>query len=62
MYDFACQLGPYCMSREPSYFKNTYFAINKMHAKDHVGCSQASFMNNYMQVRPEVMNINTSAA
>lgn len=28
-----------------------------MHAKGHVGYSQASFMSNYMQVRSEVMNI-----
>ena len=62
IYDFACQLAPYCMSREPLFFKDTCFAVDEMHAKGHVGCSQASFMSNYMQVRPEVININTSAA
>ena len=50
------------MSREPLFFKDTCFAVDEMHAKGHVGCSQASFMSNYMQVRPEVININTSAA
>jgi hypothetical protein len=62
VYDFACQLGAYSMSREPEFFKNTCFAIDELHAKGHVGCSQASFMSNYMQVRPTIMNINTSAA
>ena len=62
VYDFACQLGPYCMSREPLHFKDMCFAIDEMHAKGHVGCSQASFMSNYMQVRSEFINVNTSAA
>lgn len=62
IYDFACQLGPYCMSREPLHFKDTCFGVDQLHAKGHFGCSQASFMSNYMQVRPEVMNVNTSAA
>ncbi|TEB10932.1 hypothetical protein FA13DRAFT_1759730 [Coprinellus micaceus] len=35
VYDFACALGPYCMLREPEFFKNTLFAIDDFHAKDH---------------------------
>jgi hypothetical protein len=62
IYDFACQLGPYCMSREPEFFQGTCFAVDEMHAKGHVGCSQASFMSNYMQVRPSIMAVNSSAA
>jgi hypothetical protein len=50
------------LSREPLYFKDTCFAVDEMHAKSHVGCSQASFMSNYMQVRSEFINVNTSAA
>src|SRR5271167_4628955 len=62
IYDFACQLGAYCMSREPVFFKDTCFAIDEMHAKGHSSCSQASFSSNYMQGRTLLQNVNTSAA
>ena len=62
IYDFACQLGPYCMSREPEFFKDTLFAIDEMHANGHTHCSQACFISNYMQVRPTLMSVNSSAA
>ena len=62
IYDFACQLGPYCMTREPEFFKDTLFAIDEMHANGHTHCSQACFVSNYMQVRSHLMPINSSAA
>lgn len=62
IYDFACQLGPYCLSREPEFFKDTLFAIDEMHANGHTQCSQACFISNYMQVRPQLMPVNSSAA
>lgn len=62
IYDFACQLGPYCMSREPKFFRDTLFAIDEMHANGHTHCSQACFITNYMQVRPNLMAVNSSAA
>jgi hypothetical protein len=62
IYDFACQLGAYCMSREPEFFKDTSFVIDEMHAKGHSSCSQASFSSNYMQCSPRLQNVNTSAA
>ena len=62
IYDFACQLSAYSMSREPEFFKNTCFAIDEMHAKGHSACSQASFSSNYMQGRTMLQNVNTSAA
>ena len=62
IYDFACQLGTYSMSREPEFFKGTCFAIDEMHAKGHSSCSQASFSSNYMQGRTSLQNVNTSAA
>jgi hypothetical protein len=62
VYDFACQLQPYCMSREPDFFKDTLFGIDEMHAKGHTNCSQACFISNYMLVRPPLVPLNTSAA
>ena len=62
IYDFACQLRPYCMAHEPEFFKDILFVIDEMHANGHVHCSQACFVSNYMQVRPQLMRVNSSAA
>ena len=62
IYDFACQLSAYSMSREPQFFKDTCFAIDEMHAKGHSACSQASLLSNYMQSRTLLQSVNTSAA
>ncbi|KAF8975784.1 hypothetical protein BDQ17DRAFT_1395217 [Cyathus striatus] len=32
IYDFACTLGPYCMTREGGFFYNTQFLIDHFHA------------------------------
>lgn len=62
IYDFACQLAPYSMVREPEFFKDTLFVIDKMHATGHTACSSASFLTNYVKTRPELGNVNSSAA
>ena len=62
IYDFACQLSDYSMSREPEFFKDTCFVIDEMHAKGHSSCSQASFSSNYMQCSPRLQEVNTSSA
>ena len=62
IYDFACQLSTYSIFREPEFFKDTCFAIDEMHAKDHSSYSQASFSSNYMQDRISLQIVNMSAA
>jgi len=62
IYDFACQLAPYCRSREPDLFKDTLFVIDEMHANGHSSCSQACFLSNYMQTNADLLRINSSAA
>lgn len=62
IYDFACQLAPYCMAREPEFFKDTLFVVDEMHSNGHTWCSQACFVSNYMQVRPSLMGVNSSVA
>jgi hypothetical protein len=62
VYDFACALAPYCMTREPNFFKNTKMAIDRFHASNHTSCSPAAFLQNYMAVDPRLAPINTSAA
>jgi hypothetical protein len=50
------------MAREPTFFKDTCFAIDEMHATGHTACSPASFLSNYMQVRSDLRNVYSSAA
>ncbi|KAJ7691985.1 hypothetical protein B0H17DRAFT_934571, partial [Mycena rosella] len=62
IYDFACALGPYCMTREPHFFQDTQFVIDDFHASGHSKCSPAAFLKSYAQVDPRLARINTSAA
>ena len=62
VYDFACQLAPYCLVREARYFRDTRFLIDEMHAHDHTRCGQACFASNLMQFDERIRSINTSAA
>ncbi|KAF8232663.1 hypothetical protein L208DRAFT_1423073 [Tricholoma matsutake] len=56
MYDFACALGPYCMTREPNFFADTSFSIDHFHPKDHTKCSPAAFLQSYIAVDPQLSN------
>jgi Kyakuja-Dileera-Zisupton transposase len=62
IYDFACQLAPYCLVREPEYFRDTLFVIDEMHANGHSNCSQACFLSNYMHTTSDLLHINSNAA
>ncbi|EDR03626.1 uncharacterized protein LACBIDRAFT_307006 [Laccaria bicolor S238N-H82] len=62
IYDFACALGPYCMTREPLFFADTLFAVDDFHAKDHTKCSSAAFLSSYCNVDPRLKKVNSSAA
>jgi hypothetical protein len=62
IYDFACQLAPYCRIHEPEFFKDTLFVIDEMHANGHSNCSQACFLSNYMQTNLDLLAVNSSAA
>ncbi|KAF8881979.1 hypothetical protein BD779DRAFT_1397130, partial [Infundibulicybe gibba] len=61
IYDFACALGPYCMTREPEFFANTLFLIDDFHSKDHTKCSEAAFLKTYCSIDPRLLAINSSA-
>lgn len=62
VYDFACALGPYCMTREPDFFADTLFLIDDFHAAGHTRCSRASFLSTYANADPRLAHINSSAA
>ncbi|KAF6742531.1 hypothetical protein DFP72DRAFT_1105781, partial [Ephemerocybe angulata] len=62
IYDFACALGPYCMLREPAFFKDTLFAVDHFHMAGHTKCSPASSLSEYANADPALGTINSSAA
>lgn len=47
VYDNACHLHLYCLKREPARFKNTRFFVDRLHYKNHVGCSIGYDMTQY---------------
>ncbi|KAH9480806.1 hypothetical protein JR316_0007406 [Psilocybe cubensis] len=61
VYDFACALQPYCMSREPEFFKDTLFTIDIFHSTEHK-CGEACFLSSYCVENPEFLALNSSAA
>jgi hypothetical protein len=62
IYDFACQLATYCRIREAEFFKDTLFVIDQFHSKNHTSCSEACFLNPYMQQDLSLRMINSSTA
>jgi len=62
IYDFACALGPYCMTREADFFADTEFLIDEFHAEGHSRCSEAAMLKTYADIDPRLARINSSAA
>ena len=60
VYDFTCQLTPYCLIWEPQFFRNTHFLVNQFHALGHTKCSKALSSTYTMQFDPNLQVINTS--
>ncbi|KAL0573495.1 hypothetical protein V5O48_008472 [Marasmius crinis-equi] len=62
VYDFACALAPYCMTREADFFKDTRFLIDKFHSTGHTKCGAACFLSTYTATDPSLGALNSSAA
>ncbi|ORY41974.1 hypothetical protein BCR33DRAFT_698914 [Rhizoclosmatium globosum] len=61
VHDFACALGDYCLSREPQYFENTLFVVDKFHSGNHKACTQSSKIYAYVS-DPAIEAVNSNAA
>ena len=46
IYDNACNLMMYCLRREPVFFKNSIFLIDRFHFDNHVNCTAGNFFFN----------------
>ena len=48
----------YCLKREPARFKDTKFLVDRLHFRNHVGCSLGYSMNTYTSDE-EIREINS---
>lgn len=55
IYDNSCNLHNYCLNRDPSYFANTLFVVDRLHWDNHTACSQGYRAHSY----PSLRTINT---
>ena len=58
VYDNACRTATYCCSREPHFFRNTCFVVDRLHFMGHTNCSPVFDARNY----PHLTGINTQLA
>lgn len=58
IYDNACQLHQYCLNREPTFFRDTKFYVDRFHWKCHVGCSVGYCLDQY-KATCDVVTINS---
>ena len=56
IYDFACALSVYCYNRDPGYFEDTVFQVDKLHSKNH-SCGKSY----HMKHNPYYDHINSQA-
>ena len=56
VYDNACKLHQFCLNREPYYFRNTLFVVDRFHWRGHVGCSAGYCLNSYTQMAIKEIN------
>ena len=56
IYDNACRLHVYCLNREPHFFENTRFAVDRFHWRGHIGCSKGYSLDAYSQKRIKGIN------
>ncbi|POY70585.1 hypothetical protein BMF94_6409 [Rhodotorula taiwanensis] len=62
IYDFSCQLGPYCWIRAPEYFAETRFYVDQLHSYNHTDCAKSAQWASAVRADPDLKRINTSLA
>ena len=51
IYDNCCNLHMYALAREPDFYNNTLFVIDRLHENSHGTCSPAYSCDRYVQLR-----------
>ena len=65
IYDNACNLHSYCLNREPKFFQNSQFLVDRFHWPNHTGmlsCSQLNQANIYVCICHIRLTIGCSCA
>jgi len=52
IYDNACNLSKYCLTREPTLFSRVKFFVDRVHWAGHVGCHRGFCMDAYPKTLP----------
>jgi len=47
VYDNCCNLHRYCLRREPNFFSQTWFLIDRLHQRGHIACHEGYNMDVY---------------
>lgn len=58
VYDNACNLHNYCLNRDPVFFRDSWFVVDRFHWCNHVGCHVGYNLSIYLQHR----EVNTQVA
>ncbi|XP_062341606.1 uncharacterized protein LOC134039632 [Osmerus eperlanus] len=58
IYDNACQLQTYCLRRDPGFFRETWFLVDRLHWRNHSGCNIGYNLDSY----PQFQKINSQVA
>ena len=61
VYDFACRLHTYCFRREPMYWWNTTFLIDRFHASNHFACAMLYQFKPWYDKRQETAKFITTS-
>ena len=57
IHDNACSLHQYCLNREPLFFQNTTFCVDRFHWRGHIGCSSGYCLDEYCSM--DIKSINS---
>lgn len=61
VYDNGCHLHDYALNRDPRFFRDTKFLIDRLHADNHVACSSGYDIRTYNE-SAELVRLNSQAA
>jgi hypothetical protein len=64
IYDFACALEEYCMNRDPTWFRNTKFVIDRFHWRNHTRYARANaaVLSHCLQLRQSIQYVELPCA
>ena len=52
----CCRLHAYCLNREPVFFQNTLFLVDRFHWCGHIGCSTGYCLDSYKKIDTRGIN------